>query len=357
MIFFELNNERRIGFKKLSEADLGLNNTSHQTHIGLYERVLTFLDNSDVVSSAMLIHDNYCDIINCNFDRIENPDGTFRSPKIKMGTNKKDSVVVKIREFAKEKPNSNWYLIWFGLDSNELVFWLICDDSKDYKIVDNIFLKGPSVIDQDNESYKVIEDLLRNKINNVSYELQKDLEITSQTGNRKREYRPRDIEKAENMFKATGILGEQMIATYLDKLKHAGEISSYRWMNANGESGAPFDFIINESLSLENYIDVKSTRFDFNQQVIFSNQEVDFVANREAEGKYSVYRVYDIQKAETKLRICNQCLSYMRALNNDIITFKNTIVEKNAILYGAKLAIDPNTCFGRISENIILPQM
>lgn len=39
----------------------------------------------DVVSTAMLICDGYCDIIKCYFDRIENPDGTFRSPKIRIG--------------------------------------------------------------------------------------------------------------------------------------------------------------------------------------------------------------------------------------------------------------------------------
>ena len=37
-MFFTLHPERKIGYKKLSEADLGLSLDSHQTHIGLYER-------------------------------------------------------------------------------------------------------------------------------------------------------------------------------------------------------------------------------------------------------------------------------------------------------------------------------
>jgi len=109
MLFFHTHKESRIGFKKLSAADLGLSADSHQTHIGLYEDVLTFLDDSDVVKSAMLIYGDWCDILDCNFDRIENPDHTFRSPKIKKG-DVKDSVVVKIREFAATKPTSDWYL-------------------------------------------------------------------------------------------------------------------------------------------------------------------------------------------------------------------------------------------------------
>ena len=38
--FFFFDIEKRIGLKKLSNADLGLGETSRQTHIGLYGDVL-----------------------------------------------------------------------------------------------------------------------------------------------------------------------------------------------------------------------------------------------------------------------------------------------------------------------------
>ena len=63
--FFFFNDEKRIGYKKLSLADLGISHSSNQTHIGLYEGVLEFLDDTDVVKSAMLIYDDYCDILDC----------------------------------------------------------------------------------------------------------------------------------------------------------------------------------------------------------------------------------------------------------------------------------------------------
>ena len=113
-IFFKFNKEKRLGFKKLTEADLGLS-TSHQTHIGLYEGVFTFLQNSDVVKSGILIYNDYCEVLDCSFDRIQNPDGSFRSPKIKIGSDSNNSIVAKIREFAKVSPKSKWYLIWSGL--------------------------------------------------------------------------------------------------------------------------------------------------------------------------------------------------------------------------------------------------
>lgn len=95
-MFTFFNIEKRIGLKKLSGADLGTSSTSNQTHIGLFNEVLTFLDDS-TSTTAMLIHNSYCQILDCFFDRIENPDGTFRSPKIRMGTSSSDSVVSKIR--------------------------------------------------------------------------------------------------------------------------------------------------------------------------------------------------------------------------------------------------------------------
>ena len=94
--FFFFNNEKRIGFKKLSAADLGLSNTSHQSHIGLYEGVLNFLENTDVVKSAMLIYGDYCDILDCSFGRIENPNGSYRSPKIRIGNDSDNSIVSKM---------------------------------------------------------------------------------------------------------------------------------------------------------------------------------------------------------------------------------------------------------------------
>lgn len=41
-MFTFFNIEKRIGLKKLSSADLGKSSTSNQTHIGLFNEVLTF---------------------------------------------------------------------------------------------------------------------------------------------------------------------------------------------------------------------------------------------------------------------------------------------------------------------------
>lgn len=96
MFFFFFDIEKRIGLKKLSSADLGTKGTSNQTHIGLYKDVFQFLGDN-VVTTAMLVYGDYCQMLDCYFDRIENPDGSHRSPKIRMGKKKEDSVASKIR--------------------------------------------------------------------------------------------------------------------------------------------------------------------------------------------------------------------------------------------------------------------
>lgn len=54
-MFFFFDIEKRIGLKKLSNADLGTSDTSRQTHIGLYNDVLQFLGDN-VVMTAMLVY-------------------------------------------------------------------------------------------------------------------------------------------------------------------------------------------------------------------------------------------------------------------------------------------------------------
>ena len=76
-MFFELHEEKKIAYKELTDADLGRSITSNQTHIGLFGDVFTYLPNSFQVDDCMLIYNNAVEFLPLNFDRIENPDGTF----------------------------------------------------------------------------------------------------------------------------------------------------------------------------------------------------------------------------------------------------------------------------------------
>lgn len=347
--FFFFNDEKRIGFKKLSRADLGISNSSNQTHIGLYEGVLEFLDDTDVVKSAMLIYDDYCDILDCSFDRIKTPEGRYRSPKIRIGSNASSSIVYKIREFAKEDINADWYLAWTGLESKELVFWLIKGGSEDYKIAQNFFPSKKSVLDEYSSTFDIAKDYLLKRINLVSVDVQKDIEVKSQIGDIARQYKPKDIENAERLFKETGKKGEELIAQYLDKEKKNGRIQSYQWANQSRESGLPYDFIIDD----KQFVDVKSTRFDFEQFLYFSDTEIDFVSTKDSLS-YSVYRVFDMNTEEKKLRICNDCNNYIKNINTPIVNIKKEMKVHRTLLDTLKIGVRPNDCFVSIQNPIIL---
>ncbi len=96
-MIYRLHDEGMIGFKKLSDADLGIGNGSHQTHIGLYEDVLTFLSNPAYIDNAALIYNGHICELPVELNKITNLDGTVRSPKIKSnyGGNGKILTVTK----------------------------------------------------------------------------------------------------------------------------------------------------------------------------------------------------------------------------------------------------------------------
>jgi hypothetical protein len=122
-----------IGIKKLSAADLGRSDKSNQTHIGLFENTLNCIDNLHLIDFCYLVTEKETKKLLCLLDYIENPDGTFRSPKIRKGSNEElvfegqelNSVVREIRKIVTETGrNKDWYLIWFATDNQHLVFIL-----------------------------------------------------------------------------------------------------------------------------------------------------------------------------------------------------------------------------------------
>ena len=57
--FFELHDEKIIGYKALTDADLGRSITSHQTHIGLFDDVLTIFIHAPFESRVRRVKEDY----------------------------------------------------------------------------------------------------------------------------------------------------------------------------------------------------------------------------------------------------------------------------------------------------------
>lgn len=315
--------------------------------------MLSFLKNEDT-TTAILIYNDYFDVLQCNFERIQNPDGTYRSPKISLGDKYENTVVRKIREFAKLNPNRDYYLIWFALENNELLFWLIDNSSSDYAKLKDFFPTENTVYDTSEIMFIPLIKIIESKIDELSISLQEDLETVSQTSIKSEKYRTLDIEKAQERFKITGRTGEELINEYLEMQKNENLISSFEWVNKSRESGKPFDFVVNSTVGEEKYIDVKTTQFKFEQPLMFSDGEIDFI-NTINEKKYSVYRVFSLHEGTNKFRKCFECFNYMKNLEFKISSFKNEIQSASSNVCGIKIAVPPTSLvFKKISADIIL---
>ena len=137
-----LYKEYSIGVKKLSDAELNRDNSpSGQTHIGLSEKVLTYLPNYPEQQNGILVVNQSCSFVECAFSKI----GNKRSTKIDSQTVMPvKSVVKQIRNIA-SNAEVGWYLVWFALENQTPVFWLLNDKSEDYLDLKDIFENSQSL--------------------------------------------------------------------------------------------------------------------------------------------------------------------------------------------------------------------
>src|SRR5574344_1128116 len=349
--FFKLHNEKIIGYKALSEADLGISPTSNQTHIGLFDDILTFLPNDIVIDeNAMLIYNNKADTnIPLFFNRIKNPNGSFRSPKIITGCRDSLSIVSTIRNITRQFPQSTWFILWFGLENEQVVFLLFNDTSDIYKSILNEikielnFSTKDRIKSSDSRFYNLlnyIESIIDKSTQSIIQELEIDTQLYS-TQSLEKKFRKFDIEQANNHFAQIGQLGEQFVANYFEQCKQREQIINYDWCNKNKESSFPYDFKIQDLNDNIIYLDVKSTKFPFEQKIIFSNREIEFIKTCST-NCYNIYRIYDMGKNTAKLRICKSCNTHFFNLYNNILDFKEKLSAYKTELQNASITFKPN---------------
>lgn len=350
-MFFELHSENRIGYKELTDADTGRSPTSHQTHIGLFDDVLTFLPSGIEQDDAMVIYDDKVEIMSVSFDRIENPNQSFRSPKIRTGGSGTVSVVSFIRDKVKNSPSqTRWFLFWFGLKSGQPVFFFFNDTSSTYKDIISLGIKlDPNVkarIGSGDPHFSEILQYLQNVVNKNGFETTKELELVAQGAPIKRNYRSYDIDRANSYFRNLGREGEELVNNYFSEQLNKHYIQTYRWMNEESESYEPYDFYIEMNNGDVIYLDVKNTHYEFEQKMIFSSQEIKFIA--ESPNKYQIYRVYG-DVGSKFLKICNNAKPLFATIHNKTCTFEKDICSI-AEIETIKMAILPsnsNLTFGR----------
>lgn len=361
----QVHRESVIGIKKLSEADLGTSLTSNQTHIGLFDGTLSFLTEEHQTISSQLIYQNRVFDLLSLLDYIKNPDGSYRSPKIRKGNEPElevgdlriNSVVREIRDIIQISPNDDWFLLWLGLDTNELVFLLFRNGTTDFNEISNIVgnIGVRKQIDNTSNHFRPLVTYLNNKIESVNIEYYEELEIASQTGEEKvtRRVIPRirDIEKANKLFKDTGLKGEELLYNYFELQKNDSIIKDFKWMNQSKETGMPYDF---EITNLDNSIvfsDAKSTSYKFELPIILSSGELNFINDHK--DKYLIHRLYSINN-EPKLRVCDNIHTVSDIFIPNYEILNQSLNQKRLSTRGIKLAVPTDLQILNFNNEILL---
>ena len=359
MMLFDFHKEHKFSVKRLSNADLKRSVKTNQTHIGLSNHSLTYLQNNKKEYSAMLIYGSFCDILKCEVGRIRRKNGTYDAPNVKSNGRNPDTVVKRIREFASNAPSSIFYLFWFGLDIETPVFWLICEGTTDYdelcKIYDIDTIKDRAVktFDDIDSDYPAILAYAKNKLDNVSSDLQRQLIQAAETDDGTK-FKPNAIKKAKAYIREIGRKGESIINDYLEQQKLAGSISDYVWENKAHERSLPYDFLITFPDGKQQWVDVKTTEKEFDQPVFISNNELNFIAEK-TNAEYSIYRVYSMIGSIAHLKICSNCLKYIKKMQRDINYMTQSMSDYQAKMMDYKIAFTPSSnCFGLISNDVLI---
>lgn len=343
-MFFELHPEKVIGYKKLSQADLGTGDSSHQTHIGLSEHALLFLaETGAVVEDSILVYKGRVKYLDTYFDKIAVPGGGFRSPKIRKG-DKRDSVVISIRNIVSRFPNNEWYLVYFGLKNGRIVFFLFDEASNEYDFMKTSRLtfpqRGVKTIDSTDRRFLSVANYFLGKLEAADIQELMDWEITTadEILDPRRRAHNYDVERANQLREKTGKEGERLINQYLNEQMRAGRLLKVTWHNEERESYFPYDFTIEDQRAFVTNIDVKATSYSFEQKIIFSSAEIKFISSTHE--NYSVYRVYT-KNNNKYLRISDNCRTISQKINAYTNMYKHKLKELDADCESVKNAVNP----------------
>lgn len=362
----QVNKRSTIGIKRLSPADLGTSSTSNQTHIGLLEGTLNFIEAEHQIISSLLIYNNQITELLSFLDFIENSDGSFRSPKIRKGKDSElvinglniNSVVREIRQIVNinESP-LNWFLLWFGLNTNELVFHLFNDQSEDFQEIKQLVgqIGNHKQVENTSTKFSSLINYLNQKVAIANLEYYEELETSYQTNSemKTRKVMPRiqDIEQANKLFKETGIKGEELLYKYLELQKTNDVIKDFKWVNQSRETGLPYDFEITSNNNSLIYSDAKATRYKFELPIILSAGELSFI--NENKDNYLIHRMYSVFD-EPKLRVCKNISNISDIFIPNHKVFDSSLRKQKLLISGVKLAVPTNIEILTFEEEVLL---
>nr|WP_319475106.1 hypothetical protein [uncultured Sphaerochaeta sp.] len=336
---FKVHTENTIGIKKLTNADLGIGK-SHQTHIGLYNDVLTFIDDHTSSENGLFFSNGSYEIVDIYFDRITNPDGTTRSPKFRLGTSE-FSLVNRIRSIIQEVPEIKWYLIWLGTDSGKIITALFSDEdslfSKLNELEGESLLDSLKVISPKNQHYDEIILQIQNYIISI---LKQDIEIIIKKIQQQQMLGSieRTLDSIFNLTDFTSLLQQKAIehlSVFLDRKKQAGQITDFEILRIGANKYANFcKMIINNKV--ERNVLLKISLFEEPQEFFLTSDELTMI---QKSGDFGIFSFSNIDEKSCELRVCSSMKVVMSHLSNYQVDYNllysaiaNSISMENLVL-------------------------
>lgn len=142
------------------------------------------------------------------------------------------------------------------------------------------------------------------------------------------------LEQARKNAQKTGREGEEYVCLYLEKLKESKQIEDFIWVS-DENAIAPYDFQINRTDKSVTFIDVKSTKGDFNNRIHISFNEL--LKMREKE-RYDIYRIFNMEENRTYLRISENLNEFAAKIVKTLEQLPNGIQSDG-------ISLSPNNLF------------
>ena len=358
-----------IGIKKLTPSDLGFADNGI-THIGLFKNTFNSLNinKSQLIPSTLIYNENSYDLLSI-IDPITRANGNKDAPKIRKGQYdyefifngvKMSSITKKVREIAEKDRSVNRYFLWFEIDTEELFYLLFDENSSDFNIITGIIgliANRKIKIGKDKAAFKQLITFLNIKIENVDFEYYNELEIASQTGStpintKKQIPRPKDLERANKIFKAIGEEGEKLLFQYLESEKRQSNIREFKWLNQSREMYEPYDFEIIQNNGETIFSDAKATNKNFEDRPIYlSINELSFINDHKE--NYQIHRLYSIN-GSPKMRICKNIHKISDVFMPNFLIFNKSLNTESLIAKGIKLEVPTNLDILNFEDEILL---
>lgn len=147
-----------------------------------------------------------------------------------------------------------------------------------------------------------------------------------------------EFAQAKRNAEQTGIMGEELVNSFLESRYDEGLIGGYKW-DADENPISPFDFSILDGETVVLKIDAKSTTGSFENKIHVSMSELLEMCDQDV--PYDIYRIYDTMSSRPKLRISENVRTFASEIINSLEKLPNGVSIDSVSIKPSELVFGP----------------